>query len=164
MRGDILANGGRLLGHGDCDVLIPDRWSRPNDPWWHRKLRAPGASIHHTWARRKLRALFPAVGNLRFEHAWNGTIAVTGDHVPKMVAFGPNAYACFGYSGRGIGPGTVFGTQAAIALLERKPEELPIAPTEYYSEHFTRVKAVYYALGATVVHAVSPPLRSAAKR
>lgn len=90
---------------------------------------APGASIHRTWARRKLRKLFPAIGDLEFEHAWSGTIAVTADHLPKIVAFGPNAYACFGYSGRGSGPGTVFGTQAAIALLERRPEELAIVRT-----------------------------------
>lgn len=164
MRGDILAN-----GEGCWDTAIVMSSFRIDG--LSRMIlggigncEGPGASIHHTWARRKLRTLFPAVGNLRFEHAWNGTIAVTADHVPKIVAFGPNAYACFGYSGRGIGPGTVFGTQAAIALLERKPEELPIVPTKYYSERFTRVKAVYCALGATLVHAVSPPLRAAAKR
>lgn len=164
IRGDILANGegcwdtaivmssfridsqGRLIvgGMGNCE--------------------APGASIHHTWARRKLRKLFPAIGDLKFEHAWSGTIAVTADHVPKIVAFGPNAYACFGYSGRGIGPGFVFGTQAAIALLERRPEELPIVPISHHSERFTRAKALYYALGANLVHAISPPLGATAKR
>lgn len=155
MRGDILASGegcwdtaivmssfridglGRMIlgGIGSCE--------------------APRASIHHTRARRKLRKRFPAVGDLEFERAWNGTIAVTADHVPKIVAY---AYARFSYSGRGMGPGTVFGTEAAIALRERKPEE------KHYSERFTRVKAEYYALGATLVHAVSRPLRSAAKR
>lgn len=110
------------------------------------------------WSKRLIK-LFPAIGDLKFEHAWSGTIAMTAGHVPKIVAFGPNAYACFGYSGRGIGPGTVFGTQTAIALLERRPEELPIVPIRYYSGRFTRVKVVYYALGATLVHAVSPPLR-----
>jgi glycine/D-amino acid oxidase-like deaminating enzyme len=114
----------------------------------------PAAAIHHSWARRKLRRLFPEIGDLAFEHAWRGRIAVTADHVPKIVAFGPNAYGCFGYSGRGIGPGTVFGTQAAIALLTNAPEELPIAPIAHYSERFTAAKAAYYEFGAALVHAV----------
>ena len=112
----------------------------------------PAASIHHVWARRKLRRLFPEIGELAFEHAWRGRIAVTADHIPKIVEFGPNAYACFGYSGRGIGPGTVFGTQAAQALLHSKPEMLPIEPILHYAERFTGLRAAYYEFGAALVH------------
>ncbi|MBL0373969.1 FAD-binding oxidoreductase [Rhizobium sp. KVB221] len=112
----------------------------------------PGAAVHRSWARRKLRAIFPSIGDLPFEHMWRGRIAMTDDHVPKIVAFGPDAYACFGYSGRGIGPGTVFGAQAAIALLEGTPDALPIAPIERYSERFSRAKTAYYETGATVIH------------
>ena len=114
----------------------------------------PGAAIHHAWARRMLRRLFPAIGDLKFEHAWRGRIAMTADHIPKIVAFGPDAYACFGYSGRGIAPGTVFGTQAAIALLTGTPENLPLAPVEHYSEQFTSVKSAYYEFGASLAHAI----------
>lgn len=112
----------------------------------------PGAPVHRSWARRKLRALFPEIGELPFEHAWRGRIAMTDDHVPKIVAFGPNAYACFGYSGRGIGPGTVFGAQAAVALLESDPSALPIEPVAGYSERFSSAKATYYEVGATLTH------------
>lgn len=115
----------------------------------------PGAAIHHGWARRKLRRLFPEVAHLKFEHAWRGCIAMTADHIPKIVAFGPNAYACFGYSGRGIAPGTVFGTQAAAALLDESRQDLPIEPIERYSERFTRMKATYYEFGASLIHAIS---------
>jgi len=114
----------------------------------------PAATIHHGWARRMLRRLFPALRDLAFEHAWRGRIAMTADHVPKIVAFGPNAYACFGYSGRGIGPGTVFGTQAAIALLTGSAEALPTTPIRHYSERFTGIKAAYYEAGAALVHAL----------
>ncbi|CDX33728.1 FAD dependent oxidoreductase [Mesorhizobium sp. SOD10] len=114
----------------------------------------PGGPIHRSWARRKLRALFPSIGDLRFDFEWRGRIAMTDDHIPKIVAFGPDAYACFGYSGRGIGPGTVFGTQAAIALLEGNPDALPILPIERYSERFNAAKAIYYEFGATVNHLV----------
>lgn len=114
----------------------------------------PGAAVHNAWARRKLRTLFPEIGHLKFEHVWRGRIAMTDDHVPKIVAFGPNAYACFGYSGRGIGPGTVFGTRAATALLEGSPEALPLAPIDQYSERFSGLKAAYYELGATMAHLI----------
>jgi glycine/D-amino acid oxidase-like deaminating enzyme len=125
--------------------------------WTDAPADAPGALPVHlknrtitVWSS----ALFPALGDLKFEHAWRGTIAITGDHIPKIVAFGPNAYACFGYSGRGIGPGTIFGIQAAIALLERNPEVLPLAPVHRYSERYTRLRAAYYEAGATIIHAV----------
>lgn len=120
----------------------------------------PGGAFHAGWARRKLKALFPEIGDLPFEHAWRGRIAMTSDHVPKIVAFGPNAYASFGYSGRGIGPGTVFGTQAAIALLDGTPEALPVKPVESHHERFAAARAAYYEFGATLTHATSA--RSAA--
>lgn len=112
----------------------------------------PGGAVHRGWARRKLRKLFPSIGELKFEFMWRGRIAMTDDHVPKIVAFGPNAYACFGYSGRGIGPGTVFGAQAAAALLTGSVDLLPIAPISQYGEKFSEAKAAYYELGATAIH------------
>jgi glycine/D-amino acid oxidase-like deaminating enzyme len=114
----------------------------------------PGSAVHRAWARRKLKRLFPAIGDLKFEHVWRGRIAMTDDHIPKIVAFGPKAYACFGYSGRGIAPGTVFGTQTAAALLEDSPEPLPIAPLQHYTERFSATKAAYYEFGATLMHSL----------
>lgn len=112
----------------------------------------PGGAIHRKWARRRLRSLFPSIGELKFEFMWRGRIAMTQDHIPKIVGFGPNAYACFGYSGRGIGPGTVFGAQAAAALLEGSADPLPIEPIVRYAERFSKAKAIYYELGATATH------------
>ena len=88
-------------------------------------LEHAGKGFHTAWARRKLRSLYPDLGDLPFEHGWSGRIAMTGDHIPKVVSFGPGAYAVFGYSGRGIAPGTVFGRAAAIALIEDDPAALP---------------------------------------
>lgn len=68
-----------------------------------------------------------------------------------------------GGSGRNVGlvnaglwlpPGTVFGTQAATALLTGATEDLPIAPLEYYSEQFTALKSAYYELGASLAHTI----------
>ncbi|TPW28949.1 NAD(P)/FAD-dependent oxidoreductase [Pararhizobium mangrovi] len=114
-----------------------------------------GRAVHERWARRKVAHLFPALKDIAFEHGWSGAIAMTGDHIPKIVAFDRNAYASFGYSGRGIAPGTVFGTAAAKALLNGTPEALPMAPVETYRERYTAARSGYYAFGAAFVHAVS---------
>ncbi|WP_291737489.1 FAD-binding oxidoreductase, partial [Leisingera sp. F5] len=123
-------------------------------------LQGPGGAIHASWASRKLKRLFPQLAGVSLDHAWRGKIAMTSDHIPKIVEFGPGAYACFGYSGRGIAPGTLFGSAAARALLTGRSEDLPIAPIRHHAERFKSVRAAYYEFGATFTHAVKPiPLR-----
>ncbi|MBD8641574.1 NAD(P)/FAD-dependent oxidoreductase [Sphingomonas sp. CFBP 13733] len=115
-----------------------------------------GAPVHARWARRKLRTLFPEIAELPFEHAWRGRIAMTGDHLPKIVEFGPKGYAGFGYSGRGICPGTVFGTQIAKAIVTNDESHLPVPLVARHAERFSRARASYYEVGATLTHALSP--------
>ncbi|WP_296475359.1 FAD-binding oxidoreductase [Roseinatronobacter sp.] len=109
--------------------------------------------LHGAWAQRKLAALFPALKGYTLRHGWAGRIAMTSDHLPRIVAFGPNALACFGYSGRGIGPGTVFGLRAAQALLRDDTEGLPVAPVSSHVEHFTTPRALWVEAGASLIHA-----------
>lgn len=119
-------------------------------------LEGPGSAIHGDWARRKLRQLFPEIGDLPFEYAWHGRIAMTCDHIPKILNFGPNALAPFGYSGRGIGPGTVFGAATASALLSGDLSGLPVTPVRHYAPRFCTPRAAYYEAGATITHATTP--------
>lgn len=119
-------------------------------------LKGPGRPVHRHWATRKLRALFPQAADVPIRHQWQGRIAMTSDHIPKILEFGPNAYACFGYSGRGIGPGTVFGASAAAALLTGDESALPIAPVKHHNERFTTLRSAYYEFGATLTHAMMP--------
>lgn len=118
----------------------------------------PAASIHVNWARRKLRRLYPDLGELSFEHQWQGKIAMTKDHIPKVVEFGPSAYAVFGYSGRGISSGTVIGAAAAKALLGAGPTVLPLPVIKKYSERFKKVMGAYYEFGVSLTHATRPGL------
>jgi glycine/D-amino acid oxidase-like deaminating enzyme len=115
-----------------------------------------GASIHLNWARRKLRQIYPQLAALPFEHAWHGRIAMTGDHIPKILELGRSGYACFGYSGRGIGPGSLFGTSAAAALLEGRKDALPVMPVSQHRERLMQPRAAYYESGAVLTHAFSP--------
>lgn len=119
-------------------------------------LQGPGAAIHGAWAKRKLRQLFPKLGRVVIEHCWSGQIAMSKDYIPKVVAFGPRAYAIFGYSGRGISPGTVFGAAAVEALLEDRPSAFPLEVRDGYAHRFTATESAYYELGATLTHAVQP--------
>ncbi len=121
-------------------------------------LDGPGAAVHRAWARRKIRQVFPDIGPQEIEYAWHGQIAMTGDHVPKILSLGPRGYACFGYSGRGIGPGTVFGTAAARALLRDDPGRLPLRPVPRHDERFAQARATYYEFGAIAAHAVAARL------
>ncbi|AUC56724.1 FAD-dependent oxidoreductase (plasmid) [Sagittula sp. P11] len=118
----------------------------------------PAAQIHARWARRKLQRLYPELGDVPFEHHWRGKIAMTKDHIPKVVEFGPDAYAVFGYSGRGICPGTVIGTAAAKALLGEGPDALPLPVVRKYAERFKKLMGAYYEFGASLTHATRPGL------
>jgi glycine/D-amino acid oxidase-like deaminating enzyme len=118
-------------------------------------LNHPGAGTHKAWAARKIATIFPALKNQPLEYAWFGRIAMTGDHLPKILRLGENAYSIFGYSGRGIGPGTVFGKAAAEGLLGKNEEPLPLTPIPSYSERFAGIKQIYYEFGATVIHGMT---------
>ena len=113
-----------------------------------------GGTVHRRWADQKLAELFPQLGPLDYTHIWQGRIAMTADYLPKVVSFGPNAYAIYGYSGRGIGPGTVFGQCAAQAVLGAGETAFPIPVLPEYSETLTRTKTLYFELGATLTHAL----------
>lgn len=118
----------------------------------------PAAQVHANWARRKLRRLYPRLGAVPFEHCWTGRIAMTHDHIPKVVGIGPGAYSVFGYSGRGIGPGTVLGTAAARALLGGDPDAMPLPVLGAHSERFTRLRGACLEIGAALSHATRPGL------
>lgn len=117
-----------------------------------------GGALHAGWAARKLSALYPSLGAPKLAHGWSGRIAMTQDHIPKIVQFGPRALACFGYSGRGIGPGTVFGQASARALLSDSYESLPVAPVTAHSERFAPARSLFYETGAALVHAIAARL------
>lgn len=114
-----------------------------------------GRPFHRAWARRKLNSLYPGLTNIRIEYDWSGQIAMTSDHVPKALDIGADALAIFGYSGRGISPGTVFGRAAAYDLLFPQAEpSLPVTPRRTHREQFATAKAHYYEMGATITHGV----------
>lgn len=113
------------------------------------------SGIHHNWARRKMAKLFPELRDLTFEHQWDGRIAMTRDYLPKIVNFAPSAWSVFGYSGRGIAPGTLFGTKMAQSILSDQPDALPMPVLTGYSDKRLPFAEEYFNFGAAMVHAAS---------
>ena len=114
-----------------------------------------GSAAHRRWAARKIGTLFPQIAGEPLEFFWFGRIAMTSDHLPKILRLGDNAFSVFGYSGRGIAPGTVFGKALARVLLRGGETELPLGPIDRYSERLTGLKGLVYEAGATAMHLVA---------
>ena len=113
------------------------------------------ATAHADWAERKLTQLFPRLRGTEISHAWAGRIAMTGDHLPRIQRIGQGGYAIYGYSGRGIAPGTVFGRAVAQALLTGEEDGLPVPVVEAHREPFAGLRTLYYETGAKLVHVMA---------
>ena len=85
--------------------------------------------LSRRWARRMLDRLFPDLGELRFEAAWHGRIAMTPDHLPRIFRLAEGLYTPIGYNGRGIAPGTMFGRAMAELVAGGAEDEMPLPVT-----------------------------------
>ncbi|MFB9150503.1 NAD(P)/FAD-dependent oxidoreductase [Roseovarius ramblicola] len=114
-----------------------------------------GGQIHEGWARRKLAHLLPRLAEAPLAHVWAGRIAMTGDHLPRILRLGPGGLAVFGYSGRGIAPGTVFGEAAAHALLTGDETGLPVGAVDSHAEALAALRTLGFEMAARMVHMVA---------
>lgn len=115
-------------------------------------LDGPLRGFHRGWASRKLAQQFPHLAGQQLEHAWCGRIAMTGDHLPKIQRLGPRGYAAFGYSGRGIGPGTVFGKSLAQVIVDGDEDALPVRAVDAHAETAIALKAAFFESAAASWH------------
>lgn len=84
------------------------------------------SGLSRRWAARQLARLFPDLGEVRFETAWHGRIAMTPDHLPRILRLAEGVWTPIGYNGRGIAPGTVFGRAMARLAAGGREEDLPL--------------------------------------
>lgn len=119
------------------------------------RLDGVSERTHRAWAARKLRRLFPMVPANDFEFGWSGCIAMTADHMPKIVRIGPSGLMVYGYNGRGIAPGTVFGALLADYILTNDESVLPLPILDRYRESLRLFKSRLYEAGASAVHFMS---------
>lgn len=62
---------------------------------------------------RRLERLFPQIGPISAEFAWNGVIAATMDALPRFLSLEPGLDAAIGCNGRGIALTTALGREIA---------------------------------------------------
>jgi len=94
------------------------------------------------WAHKTLTRLFPQLGPVDFASAWEGQIAMTADHLPKIYQLDDGLFTPIGYNGRGITTGTLFGHSIAGLLAGDDPTHLPLPLTTMSREAGRRLGAI----------------------
>lgn len=112
--------------------------------------------VNRNWARRAMVRHYPQLATTRLNYSWSGQIAMPDDHLPKVLRLGQasdlSGYAVLGYSGRGIGPGTIMGRAVARALLGVDEDQIPLVPVDQFGVGFVRGKTIFYETAARVGH------------
>jgi len=109
-------------------------------------LGSSRSGVSCQWARKQLCRLFPGLGPVEFEQAWQGQIAMTSDHLPHVHKLSENLYSAIGYNGRGITTGTIFGKALAGLLTGEGAETLPIPTSQLNNFKGFRIKAAFYKI------------------
>ena len=66
--------------------------------------------------RKPMLKVFPSLADVRLEHAWGGTLAITMKRLPLLARLGPNLLSASGYSGHGVGTAVHAGRLLAEAV------------------------------------------------
>lgn len=111
-----------------------------------------GYSLHKSWVRRTIKRIFPQVGPISLEYAWNGRIAMTVDHIPRFHMLDEHLVSVSSYNGRGIGPGTVFGKLLAELVLGASPETIPLKVSKPRNILTRNLRGLFYETGARMYH------------
>lgn len=117
-----------------------------------------GLAFHQQWAQRKMLRLYPQLEGVTFQRGWHGRIALTSDNMPRLSISEDGMMSVYGYNGRGIGPGTVFGELLARYALYGHEVALPLAITQGQSIPFAKVQGLAIECGARAWHTVAARL------
>lgn len=79
---------------------------------------------------RRLRRLWPQLGEVRIEPVWNGYVGMTDDFMPRFHRLGPDAWGWVGCNGRAVGLSVALGAEFAKAVCGTPPSELALPFTE----------------------------------
>lgn len=91
---------------------------------------ANGAERLKPYIAARLQKLFPQIGEVRFDHVWNGYIGMTTDYMPRIHRLGPNGYAWAGCNGRAVALAIALGREFARAIDGTPEAELALPFTE----------------------------------
>ena len=92
----------------------------------------PGNKVERIKARvtERLQQLWPQIGEVTFDHVWNGYVGMTTDFLPRVHRLGPNAYGWTGCNGRAVALTIALGDQLSKAVRGVPESELALPFTE----------------------------------
>lgn len=109
-------------------------------------------SLHKNWAIRSINKVFPQVGKISLDYAWNGRIAMTTDHIPRFHILGPDFVSVRSYNGRGIGPGSVMGKLMAKYIKTKDETIIPLPVSKPANVFMRGLRGLFYEAGARIYH------------
>jgi len=108
-------------------------------------------SVLSNWASQRVSELFPFLNKVEWDYSWTGKIAYSEDHLPHCQQLQRGLYSVAGYSGRGIGPGTVMGKELAQWFAGER-ESLSVPTTLLRDIPLRELKRLFYEVGAQTYH------------
>src|SRR3954447_24722457 len=78
----------------------------------------------------RLKRLWPEIGEVSFDHVWNGFVGMTTDFLPRIHRIGPDAYAWAGCNGRAVALSIALGDELAKAVRGIAENDLALPFTE----------------------------------
>jgi glycine/D-amino acid oxidase-like deaminating enzyme len=79
---------------------------------------------------KRLQRLWPQIGEVRFDHVWNGYVGMTTDFLPRIHRLGPDAFGWTGCNGRAVALSIALGDELSKAVRGRPDGELALPFTE----------------------------------
>ena len=78
----------------------------------------PGNKVERIKARvtERLQRLWPQIGEVHFDHVWNGYVGMTTDFLPHIHRLGPDAYGWTGCNGRAVALAIAIGDELSKAV------------------------------------------------
>jgi glycine/D-amino acid oxidase-like deaminating enzyme len=93
------------------------------------------------------RALWPALAQTPWTHAWGGRLAMTRDQYPHIHEPADGVLICLGYNGRGVAMGTALGALLARRIMNPSSEfDMPISDMKAIRMHVLWPLAVKAAI------------------
>jgi glycine/D-amino acid oxidase-like deaminating enzyme len=69
-----------------------------------------------TRVTQRLQRLWPQIGEISFDHVWNGYVGMTTDFLPRIHRLGPDAYGWTGCNGRAVALSIALGGELSKAV------------------------------------------------
>ena len=119
-----------------------------------RVIGTRDSGVSRRWADRQITRLFPDLGPVTYDDAWDGQIAMTPDHLPRIHVLDDGLYTPIGYNGRGIITGTIFGQAMADLLTGMAPADLPLPISDVTRVRSAPVMRRVYAISFAANQAI----------